>query len=69
MQFKMNAESRMRSVRPLREASDVLARIFHDILHRDPWDSTVLQKVLYSYRAWVDYAVRGEGVEIEILFP
>lgn len=69
MQCKMKSESRMKSVKPLREASDDLANVFHDILYRDPWDSTVVQKALYCYRAWVEYAVREEEVKIEVLFP
>jgi hypothetical protein len=59
----------MKSVRPLREASDDLAEIFNDILHRDPWETTIIQKALYCYRAWVEYAVHEEEVKMEILFP
>jgi hypothetical protein len=60
---------RMKSVRPLREGSDDLANIFNDILHRDPWDTAIVQKALYCYRAWVEYAVHEEEVTMEILFP
>jgi hypothetical protein len=59
----------MKSVRPLRDASDDLAQDINVILHHEPWDVTLVQEVLKCYRSWVDYAIRGEEVKVEILFP
>jgi hypothetical protein len=60
---------RMLSVKPLRETSDDLTHIITIIVQREPWDISLLQKLLHCYRAWVDYAVRGEEISIEVLFP
>lgn len=59
----------MESVRPLQDASEDLAKILEGILMSHPWDVTLVQKMLYCYRSWVEYAVRGEEVKFEILFP
>lgn len=61
---------RMKSVRPLREASEDLAREISVILEGEIqlWDSRLVQKSLHCYRAWVDYAVHVEEVRFEVLF-
>jgi hypothetical protein len=59
---------RMKSVRPLREASEDLAREVSAILDAEIWDTRLVQKSLHCYRAWVDYAVHVEEVKFEILF-
>ena len=58
----------MKSVQPLREASDDLAQEVRVILDAEPWETRLVQKSLQCYRAWVDYAVRVEEVNFEILF-
>ena len=59
----------MKSVRSLRYASSDLARDINVIFDLEPWDVKLIQRVLQCYRSWVDYAVRGEEVKAEILFP
>jgi hypothetical protein len=59
----------MESVRPLQDASEDLAGIFERIIQSSPLDTALVQKMLHCYRSWVDYAVRGEEVKVEILFP
>ena len=59
---------RMKSVRPLRDASDDLAQDINIILHHEPWDVALVRDVLKCYRSWVEYAVRVEEVKVEILF-
>jgi hypothetical protein len=59
----------MKCVKPLRDISDELALEISVILHYEPWNTTLVQKALYCYRAWVDYSVRKEEVKTEILFP
>jgi hypothetical protein len=60
----------MKSVRPLREASEHLAREIGVILEGELqlWDTRLVQKCLHCYRAWVDYAVHVEEVKFEVLF-
>ena len=58
----------MKSVRPLRDASDDLAQDVNIILQNEPWDVSLVQEVLKCYRSWVEYAVRVEEVKVEILF-
>lgn len=67
--LSVSSNYRMKSVRPLRETSDDLAQEVSIILQHESWDVTLVQKVLHCYRSWVEYAVRGEEVKIEILFP
>jgi hypothetical protein len=61
---------RMKSVRPLREASEDIAREISVILEGEiqSWDVRLVQKSLHCYRAWVDYAVHVEEVKFEVLF-
>jgi hypothetical protein len=58
----------MKLVTPLRETSDDLAQEIDVILQNEPWDATLVQRALFCYRSWVDYAVREEEVKAEILF-
>ena len=59
----------MKSVRPLQEASDDLAYISSFTFERNTWDPSLVENALRCYRSWVDYAVRGEDVAVEVLFP
>jgi len=58
----------MKSVRPLREASEDLAQEISAILDVEPWETRLVQKSLQCYRAWVEYAVRVEELNFEIVF-
>ena len=59
----------MKAVKPLRDASDDLAQDINVILHHEQWDVTLVQEILKCYRSWVDYALHGEEVKAEILYP
>ena len=60
---------RMKTVRPLREASDDIAWIIKTIVQHNPWNIPAVQKSLQCYRAWVEYAVVSEEVNAQVLFP
>ena len=59
----------MKTVQPLRDSSNDLAQVIGIILRQEPLDDLLVQKALLCYRTWVEYAVRGEEVKIETLFP
>jgi hypothetical protein len=59
----------MQIVQPLRQTSDDLVDVIRNVLHRVPWPTAVVNKALYCYRSWVEYAVTDQHVTFEVLFP